>query len=77
MGLAELFAEEKKKGHSRRCYVCTLLTTLPPNDAKALTAALEDKHLSSTGITRVLVADGHKVYAHSVARHRRKECLQS
>lgn len=77
MGLADALAAEMARGHAKRCYVCTMLDTLPPEDAKALVAALGDKRLSNVAITRALNSEGHTVYQHSVGRHRRRECLQT
>lgn len=76
MALADaLKAEAVQMPKGPRCTVCTLVTTLDHADKSALITALASE-MSSSGISRALASEGHRISPSTVARHRREECLR-
>jgi hypothetical protein len=69
--LAEIQAANKD--HHRICTVRKILEALG-NEADQLRAALADRSIKSSAISRVLAARDLKVSGEVVSRHRRGEC---
>lgn len=57
-----------------RCAVAVLLQKLIPKDRTALNAALDDNSITGIAIAEVLTADGHRIGASSITRHRGRGC---
>lgn len=74
MSLAAALAVEAGRKPGPRCTLCVVLDRLPESDAAALTAALDGDEVTSAGIARALLREGHKISAVTVRRHRAKEC---
>lgn len=75
MGLKDaLDAEAARSRSGPRCTVCTLLDTLPKDDAAALAEYLANPVVHGSMIARALTAEGHHVNASTVVRHRRGDC---
>ena len=64
----------KSDGDGSAGTVGELLPTLPEDDRAALVDALADHRLSSAAIERILKAEGLRVGAGALGRHRRKDC---
>jgi hypothetical protein len=56
------------------CHLCDVITELPDTDAQALNAAMNDRRMTATMITKALTESGYDVGVASVRRHRRGEC---
>ena len=56
------------------CATCGLVASLPAEERKLLTAKLEDKSIAHSAISKVLSANGFKLSAGTLGRHRRGEC---
>ena len=74
MSLSDALTAHRKTLKGPVCTVCTLIAGLSADDATALQEALDDVSFTSAGITRALRAEGHDVSAHTLLRHRKKEC---
>lgn len=57
-----------------RCFTCTVMDDMTPEDLQAFTEAMGNKSLSNNAIATALAAAGYKVSRGSLARHRRQEC---
>lgn len=64
----------KSRGPGLRCGVERLMEKLESGDRKVLQAALDDRDVEHAAIVRVLKAEGHKLSALTVGRHRNGEC---
>lgn len=56
------------------CGVTRVLKSLSESDQKVLTAALADATIQHSAIERVMKAEGHRLPALTIGRHRRGEC---
>jgi hypothetical protein len=56
------------------CHLCDVITDLPNADKEALNAAMNDRRMTATMITKALTDSGYDVGVASVRRHRRGEC---
>ena len=74
MTLAAALADCISPRRGAACTVGELLPTLPEDDRAALADALADHRLSSAAIERILKAEGLRVGAGALGRHRRKDC---
>lgn len=74
MTLAAALEQHKPTRKGPRCTMCDLMDTLDKRDIAALTAALADETFTHAAISRALRAEGHKVSAITVGRHRKGEC---
>jgi hypothetical protein len=63
---------ETKKGPA--CWAEQLQRDLPAEDWQALLTALADPSWSTSAITDALRAEGYRIGAHSVGRHRHRKC---
>lgn len=75
MAIADLYAAgapEAIKGPP--CAVCNLLGTLEDGEAAALRRLLSDPLWRYTALSEALAAEGHKIPAHTLARHARGTC---
>lgn len=75
MAIADLSAAgapEATKGPP--CTVCGLLADLPDAEAAALRKLLSDPLWRYSALSDALAAEGHKVAAHTLARHARGQC---
>lgn len=57
-----------------RCSVCTLLTTLPDDEATALRDTLAGTTITHATLSRILTANGYRIGAGTLRRHRAGEC---
>lgn len=73
MSLAQALAAESGRP-GPICTVATLLAALPPEDAATLTEALASPLYTSAKIERALRAEGHRIAAQTLGRHRKGEC---
>lgn len=62
----------KKSGMG--CSVCKLLRQLPDDESKALDAALKNKDILGSALSRALANNGHKVSGGTLNRHRAGLC---
>ena len=76
MSLSERLAAYEKPLIGGRCTVCSLLDSLPEDEAKAFFGALADPAFSNAGLSRVLKDEGYRIGDSTIGRHRRQECLQ-
>lgn len=76
MSLSDRLAAYEKPLVGGRCTVCSLIDSLPEDEAKALSDALADPAFSNAGLSRVLKEEGYQVGGSTLGRHRRQECLQ-
>ena len=62
--------------HTRgpRCQVCNLLTTLGDEEASALRDVIAAGAVSFAALSRLLAANGHRVAAGTIARHKSGVC---
>lgn len=74
MTLAAALEQHKPTRKGPRCTMCDLTEQLDKRDMAALTAALADETFTHAAIARALRAEGHKVSAITVGRHRKGEC---
>jgi hypothetical protein len=71
-------ADRLKDGAAIRlpsCSFCRLLSSLPKEDAEALTDAAADSNWTTVGIVHVVRSEGHKISERSVSYHRKGLCL--
>lgn len=76
MGLKESLEANKGSLKGPRCTVCTLIQKLDKSDSAALVAALEDETFTHAAIYRALQAEGHRISATTVQRHRTRNCVR-
>ena len=76
MSLSDRLAAYEKPLIGGRCTVCSLIGTLPEDEAKALKEALVDPSFSNAGLARILKEEGYRIGDSTIGRHRRQECLQ-
>ena len=74
MTLAAALEQHKPTRKGPRCTMCDLMDILDKRDSTALAAALADETFTHAAISRALRAEGHKVSAITVGRHRKGEC---
>lgn len=76
MGLLDDLTNDNSfgKAQSHYCGVCTLIVTLPKEEAKALQMRIDDASIPHTALSRVLKANGHNISDGVLGRHRNKGC---
>lgn len=76
MSLAEAFKAYQPQQLGLGCMTCTLIGSMPADDAAAFEAALADKKISNPGILQILKENGydHAMSPGTLGRHRRGEC---
>lgn len=74
MTLADALTAHKTGPKGPTCSMCVLVRDLPKADRDALVAALNDSSFTHAAISRALNAEGFKVAAMTVGRHRKGEC---
>lgn len=57
-----------------RCSVCTLLTKLSADEADALRDTLAGTTVTHAALSRILTANGYRIGAGTLRRHRAGEC---
>lgn len=72
MALADRNPKAKPPG--KPCSVNALLTTMPGDDATALTTWLNDVTVTESGIWQALASEGYTCSRQQIGRHRRREC---
>lgn len=75
MTLASKLANPQRGQKGPDCSVRMLLRTLPPSDAEAVQAALDNPDWTAAALARLLTQEGHRVQDSTVRRHRRGDCL--
>lgn len=75
MGLKDALEANKSSLRGPRCTVCTLIQKLDKADSEALVAALSDETFTHAAICRALQAEGHRILATTIQRHRSRNCI--
>jgi hypothetical protein len=75
--LAELQKMQSFKPRGAKCTAGLVSRVLEGKDREALLEALADKTIDASTISVWLDRKGHEVRRHTVARHRRGECVCS
>lgn len=74
MSLSESLQAQKTVHRGPRCTVCVTILKMSEEDAAALSAALEDDTFTHAAIGRALQAEGYRITANTVQRHRDRGC---
>ena len=74
MTLADALTAHKVAYKGPKCSMCRLVGDLPKADRDALLSALADPTFTHAAIARALHAEGFKIAALTVGRHRKGEC---
>ena len=72
--LEEIKTIQSAKRIGANCSVLKVVSTMPPEEVKALRAAFEDNTIDSMTIEVWLGRKGYSLRRHTISRHRRGEC---
>lgn len=67
-------AERFEHTRGPRCQVCALLLALSADEATALRDVIGGGKVSMAAVSRLLAANGHRVAAGTIARHKSGAC---